>query len=87
VRRGACDGYPVGMCASCVLTAASAATGLRSWLQNSGLRWLTPRRLRAITIAVMCAATIFSTIGFSGSSAPTAHAAPAVHQHAPAHPS
>jgi hypothetical protein len=67
------------MCAACALAAASAASGFRTWLQNSRLGWLTPKRLRALTIAAMCAAGIVSTIGFSGSSAPPAHAAPAVH--------
>jgi hypothetical protein len=66
------------MCAGCALAAASAASGFRSWLQNSGLGWLTPKRLRALTIAAMSAAAIVSTVGFSGSSAP-AHAAPAAH--------
>jgi hypothetical protein len=55
--------------------AASAASGFRSWLQNSGLRFLTPKRLRALTIAAMAAAAIISSVGFSGSTAP-AHASP-----------
>jgi len=67
------------MCAGCVMVATSAATGFRSWLQNSGLPWLTPKRLRRLTIAAMCAAGIVSTVGFSGSSAPSAHAAPLAH--------
>ena len=70
------------MCAGCVLTAASAATGFRTWMQNSALPWLTPRRMRALTIAVMSAAAIFSTIGFSGSSAPSARAAGGASAHA-----
>jgi hypothetical protein len=63
------------MCAGCALTAASAATGFRTWLQTHHFGWLTPRRLRALTLAAMSAAAIVSTVGFSGSSAPTAHAA------------
>jgi hypothetical protein len=55
--------------------AASAATGLRSWLQSHHLGWLTPRRLRALTIAAMCAAALVSTVGISGSTPPPAHAA------------
>ena len=55
-------------------------------MQTHHFGWLTPRRMRALTIAVMSAAAIFSTIGFSGatpasthaaSSTGTAHAAPA----------
>jgi hypothetical protein len=55
------------------MCAASAATGVRTWLQTHHFGWLTPRRMRALTIAVMSAAGIFSTIGFSGSTPATAH--------------
>jgi hypothetical protein len=55
------------------MLAASAATGFRSWLQNHHLGWLTPRRLRALTIAAMCAAGLVSTVGLSGSTPATAH--------------
>jgi hypothetical protein len=58
------------------MAAASAATGTRTWLQTRGFTWLTPARLRALTIAVMSAAAIVSTIGFSGSTPPAKHSAP-----------
>jgi hypothetical protein len=62
------------------MAAASAASGLRTWLQTHNLGWLTPKRLRAITIAAMCAAGLVSTVGVSGSTPPAAHAAaPAQH--------
>jgi hypothetical protein len=62
------------------MAAASAASGLRTWLQTHNLGWLTPKRLRAITIGAMCAAGLVSTIGVSGSTPPAAHAAaPAQH--------
>jgi hypothetical protein len=61
------------------MAAASAATGTRTWLQTHNFRWLTPARLRALTIAVMSAAAIVSTIGFSGST-------PAATRSASAHP-
>jgi hypothetical protein len=67
------------MCVGCVMCAASAATGFRTWLQNHHFGWLTPRRLRAVTIGVMCAAGLFSSLSFSGSSAVAAHGAPAAH--------
>jgi hypothetical protein len=56
------------------MAAASAATGFRSWLQTHNFGWLTPRRLRRLTIGAMCAAGLVSTIGFSGSTPPNAHA-------------
>jgi hypothetical protein len=60
------------------MVAASAATGFRSWLQTHNFTWLTPRRLRGLTIGAMCAAGLVSTIGFSGSTpSAAAHAAPA----------
>jgi hypothetical protein len=74
------------MCAGCAIAAASAATGLRTWLQTHHFSWLTPKRMRSLTIAAMCAAGIVSTIGFSGATPPAhAHAAPhAATAHAPA---
>jgi hypothetical protein len=63
------------------MVAASAATGFRSWLQTHHFGWLTPKRMRSLTIAAMCAAGLVSTVGMSGSTAaPSAHApAPAAH--------
>jgi len=63
------------MCAGCAMAAASAATGFRTWLQTHHFGWLTPRRMRALTIAAMCAAGVVSTIGFSGSTTPPQRAA------------
>lgn len=58
------------------MAAASAATGFRSWLQTHHFGWLTPKRMRSLTIAAMCAAGLVSTVGMSGSTAaPSAHAA------------
>jgi hypothetical protein len=71
------------MCIGCAMAAASAATGLRTWLQTHHMGWLTPRRLKAMTIAAMSAAAIVSTVGVSGSgtatSANAATAAPVAH--------
>jgi hypothetical protein len=66
------------------MCAASAATGFRTWLQTHHFGWLTPRRMRALTIGAMCAAGLVSTVGFSGSTTAlpaAAQAVPAV-QHA-----
>jgi hypothetical protein len=57
------------------MMAASAATGFRSWLQTHHFGWLTPKRMRALTIGAMCAAGLVSTVGISGSTAPPATAA------------
>jgi hypothetical protein len=68
------------MCAGCALAAASAVSGFRSWLQSRRFRWLSPRRMRALTIAALCAGALVSSVGFSGSgraSAPSAAHAPA----------
>jgi hypothetical protein len=56
------------------MVAASAATGFRSWLQSHYFGWLTPRRLRALTIAAMCTAGLVSTVGISGSTPASATA-------------
>jgi hypothetical protein len=57
------------------MVAASAATGFRTWLQTHHFGWLTPKRMRSLTISAMVAAGLVSTVGISGSSAPVAHAA------------
>jgi hypothetical protein len=60
------------------MAAVSMATGLRTWLQTHHFGWLTPRRMRMLTLSAMGAAAIVSTIGFSGSTPATAsqHALP-----------
>jgi hypothetical protein len=50
------------------MAAAAGASGARAWLQTRGWAWLTPRRLRRVTIGVCAAALAVSTVGFSGSS-------------------
>jgi hypothetical protein len=62
------------------MAAASAATGFRTWLQSHHFGWLTPKRMRALTLAAMVAAGLVSTIGFSGSTPPPAHASAAQHK-------
>lgn len=57
------------------MVAASAATGFRTWLQTHHFGWLTPKRMRALTVAAMVAAGLVSTVGISGSTPPPAAAA------------
>jgi len=71
------------MCAGCAIAAASAASGFRTWMQTHSFGWLTPRRMRRLTLAAMCAAGLVSSVGFSGST-PASHAAPAAAHSAPA---
>jgi hypothetical protein len=61
------------------MAAAAGATGVRSWLQAQHLTWLTPKRLRAITVGLFVAALLVSTVGFSGSSKPPLHHRSAAH--------
>ena len=47
------------VCAQCMATAATAAgaaTGLRAWLATRGYSWLTPDRLRRMTVLLLVAA-------------------------------
>jgi hypothetical protein len=69
------------MCAGCAIAAASAATGFRSWMQVHAPGGATPKRMRRLTIAAMCAAGLVSTVGFSGSTATPAHASAHVAAH------
>ena len=66
------------MCVGCAMAAASAASGLRTWLQTHNLGWLTPKRLRTVTIGAMCAAGLVSTVGVSGSTPSPRGGAPAI---------
>jgi hypothetical protein len=59
------------------MTAVAAASGTRAWLAAHHMTWLTPRRLRMITVALAVAVLAFSTIQFSGSTKPQSkHATP-----------
>ena len=62
------------------MAALAGASGVRSWLQAHHLGWLTPKRLRIVTITVFVVATLVSSVGLSGST----KAAPATAHHASA---
>jgi hypothetical protein len=60
------------------MAAAAGATGARTGLQSLKARWLTPRRLRAITALLAVSAFGFASVGVTGSTpAAPAHQAPA----------
>lgn len=58
------------MCAQCMATAsvaAAGATGIRAWLATRGWSWLTPRRMRSATIALLAVALgVTATLSGSG---------------------
>jgi hypothetical protein len=61
------------------MTAMAGASGARAWLQSRHWTFLTPARLRRMTIAAFVAATLVSVVGLSGSSKPAHGATPAAH--------
>jgi hypothetical protein len=65
------------------MAAASAASGFRTWMQSQNIPWLTPKRMRRLTIGAMCAAGLVSTIGFSGATPASSQAAAPAHHNAP----
>jgi hypothetical protein len=57
------------MCMQCMATATVAvgsASGLRAWLRFHGGAWLTPGRMRAITIALLTVAVLGAGVGLNG---------------------
>jgi hypothetical protein len=58
------------MCMQCMMgamTAAAGASTTRSWLATRQWAWLTPERLRRITIGLVVAALVASATILSGS--------------------
>lgn len=58
------------MCIQCAATATVAvgsASGIRAWLRLRGGAWLTPPRMRMITVALLTVAVIASGLSFDGS--------------------
>jgi hypothetical protein len=52
------------------MAAMAGASGTRSWIQARHLTWLTPARMRRVTVALFVAGTVVSSVGLSGSSKP-----------------
>jgi hypothetical protein len=54
------------MCAQCMATAATAtaaATGVRAWAAARSPAWLTERRLKGLTVALLTIAVVAAGIG------------------------
>jgi hypothetical protein len=66
------------------MAAMTGAAGARSWLQAQHATWLTPGRVKVATVGLFAAATLGSSVVFSGSTPathPAEHGAPAAAQH------
>jgi hypothetical protein len=59
----------------------TGASATRSWLQAQHMTWLTPKRMKVVTVGLFAAATIGSSATLGGSSTPAAssHHAPPAH--------
>jgi hypothetical protein len=63
------------MCMQCMagaMTATAGAAGIRAWLATRAFGWLTPKRLKAITMVLIGAVLIASAVLVSGTSTPPA---------------
>lgn len=63
------------MCMQCMagaMTATAGAAGIRAWLATRAFGWLTPKRMKAITMVLTGAVLIASAVLVSGTSAPPA---------------
>ena len=49
------------------MTAGAAATGTRSWLATRHWSWLTPERMKRVTIALLILALVAASTILSGS--------------------
>ncbi len=49
------------------MAATAGASGARAWLQAQHVTWLTPQRMKAVTIALVVVAFAVSSVGISGS--------------------
>jgi hypothetical protein len=56
------------MCAQCMLgasTAAAGVTGMRAWLAAKGFSWMTPGRLRFVTVSLVFLGLGAASVGIS----------------------
>jgi hypothetical protein len=64
------------------MAAMTGATATRSWLQAQHATWLTPKRMKVVTVGLFATATLASSATLSGTTTPAGqtHHAPAAHQ-------
>ena len=65
-------------CMATAMGATGSATGIRSFIAAKHFSWMTPKRLKAITVSLMVAALLVSGLFVSGSTAKRAHQSTAV---------
>ena len=53
-------------CMATASVAIGSASGIRVWLHNHGGAWLTPARMRAITIGLLTLAVLGAGVGLNG---------------------
>jgi hypothetical protein len=73
------------MCMQCMATAMTAGagvTGTRAYIAARHFSWMTPRRLRAITVTLLTGGLLASATLVSGSTQPTPGAGRSAAQHA-----
>ena len=51
-------------CMATAVTAGAAATGIRAWLAARSPSWMTPRRLKAVTAAILAAGVLAAGSSF-----------------------
>lgn len=64
-------------CMATAMTAGAAASGARAWLGTRSFKWLTPARLRRVTISLFAAGLVASALLVSGSGTQASGAAQA----------
>jgi hypothetical protein len=58
-------------CMATAMTTGAAVSGARAWLGTRNFTWLTPERLRRVTVSLFAAGLIASALLVSGSGAHT----------------
>ena len=69
-------------CMATAMTVGAGVSGTRAYIAHKHFSWLTPRRLRAITVSLLIAGFIASATLVSGSTTAAKPAHPSVAQHA-----